>query len=31
MYPYGETPDRALDSLDPAAFEYTITAKEIVA
>jgi transglutaminase-like putative cysteine protease len=31
MYPYGETPDRALDSLDPASFEYTITSKEIVA
>lgn len=29
MYPYAEAPDEVVDSLDPAAFEYTITAKEI--
>jgi len=30
MYPYAETPDGALDSLDPASFTYSIFAKEIV-
>jgi hypothetical protein len=29
MYPYAETPEGALDSLDPAAFTYSIFAKEI--
>ncbi|HEX3864254.1 MAG TPA: transglutaminase family protein [Stellaceae bacterium] len=30
MYPYAETADGSEDSLDPAAFAYTISAKEIV-
>ena len=30
MYPYGETADGVLDSLDPASFAYSISAKEIV-
>jgi len=29
MYPYAETPEGALDSLDPASFTYSIFAKEI--
>ena len=29
MYPYAETPDGVLDSLDPASFVYSISAKEI--
>ena len=29
MYPYAETADGALDSLDPAGFSYTITAREL--
>jgi transglutaminase-like putative cysteine protease len=29
MYPYAETPEGALDSLDPATFSYSIFAKEI--
>jgi transglutaminase-like putative cysteine protease len=30
MYPYAETPDGVVDSLDPANFAYSIFAKEIV-
>jgi len=30
MYPYAEAPDRIVDSLDPAGFEYSISAKQIV-
>jgi len=30
MYPYAEAPDGVLDSLDPASFVYSISAKEIV-
>jgi transglutaminase-like putative cysteine protease len=29
MYPYAETPDRVVDSLDPGSFTYTIAAREI--
>ena len=29
MYPYAETPDGSLDSLEPANFAYSISAKEI--
>ncbi len=29
MYPYAETPDGSVDSLDPANFAYTIAAREI--
>jgi transglutaminase-like putative cysteine protease len=29
MYPYAETPDGSLDSLDPTNFAYTISSKEI--
>jgi transglutaminase-like putative cysteine protease len=29
MYPYAETPDGSLDSLDPAGFAYAISSKEI--
>ena len=29
MYPYAETPDGGLDSLDPAGFAYAISSKEI--
>ena len=29
MYPYGETADGALDSLDPAGFAYAITTREL--
>jgi hypothetical protein len=29
MYPQAETPDGALDPLDPGNFAYTITSKEI--
>jgi transglutaminase-like putative cysteine protease len=31
MYPYAEASDRIVDSLDPAGFEYSISAKEIAA
>ena len=31
MYPQGETADGLLDSLDPAAFSYRITSREITA
>jgi transglutaminase-like putative cysteine protease len=30
MYPYAESPDGAVDSLDPASFAYSIFAQEIV-
>ncbi len=30
MYPYAEAPDGAVDSLDPAAFAYSISAKKVV-
>jgi hypothetical protein len=29
MYPYAETPDGSVDSLDPAHFAYTLTSKVI--
>jgi transglutaminase-like putative cysteine protease len=29
MYPYAEAPDQVVDPLDPASFEYTVTAREI--
>jgi len=29
MYPYAETPDGSLDSLDPTSFAYAISSKEI--
>ncbi len=29
MYPYAETPDGSLDSLDPASFACAISSKEI--
>jgi hypothetical protein len=31
MYPNGETSGKRLDSLDPDAFRYTITARELTA
>lgn len=31
MYPHGETGERHLDSLDPGAFRYTISSREIIA
>jgi hypothetical protein len=30
MYPYAESPDGPLDSLDPASFSYSIFARKIV-